>query len=158
MEIRGRKWPWLGYITPGLNDWSPTAANSEFELCRSSESHQRRYSIFFSLQSKSYAGFFSCLEMQLHNYRKTETQTHTLLRYMQTTLNSLTSCLYAGKQLLPNGVCRYVDVRDVALAHVVAFENASASGRYCLVGRVAYLSEAFDILKQIFPSLNLPPM
>lgn len=66
--------------------------------------------------------------------------------------------LFVGKQLLPKGVYRYVDVRDVALAHVVAFENPCARGRYCLVGRVAYSFEALDMLKVIFPSLNLPPM
>ncbi|XP_047945506.1 phenylacetaldehyde reductase-like [Salvia hispanica] len=68
----------------------------------------------------------------------------------------LLNLIKEGKQLLPNGVYRYVDVRDVALAHIIAMENPSANGRYCLVGRVAYSFEAFDILKLIFPSLNLP--
>ncbi|KAH6824553.1 Rossmann-fold superfamily protein [Perilla frutescens var. hirtella] len=62
-----------------------------------------------------------------------------------------------GKQILANGVYHYVDVRDVALAHVLALENPSASGRYCLVARVAYSFEALDILKRICPSLDLPP-
>ncbi|KAH6803486.1 Rossmann-fold superfamily protein [Perilla frutescens var. frutescens] len=61
-----------------------------------------------------------------------------------------------GKQILANGVYHYVDVRDVALAHVLALENPSASGRYCLVGRVAYSFEALDILKRIYPSLRPP--
>ncbi|XP_042061383.1 phenylacetaldehyde reductase-like isoform X2 [Salvia splendens] len=69
---------------------------------------------------------------------------------------ALLNLIKQGKQLLPNGVYRYVDVRDVALAHIIAMENPSANGRYCLVGRVAYSFEAFDILKLNFPSLNLP--
>ncbi|KAI3445055.1 hypothetical protein Pfo_001720 [Paulownia fortunei] len=80
---------------------------------------------------------------------------------LQPTLNftseALLNLIKEGKQLWPSGVYRYVDVRDVALAHILAFENSSASGRYCLVGRVTYSFEALEILNGIFPSLNLPP-
>ncbi|KAH6824554.1 Rossmann-fold superfamily protein [Perilla frutescens var. hirtella] len=80
---------------------------------------------------------------------------------LQPTLNlscvGLLNLIKEGKQLLPTGVYRCVDVRDVALAHVLALENPSASGRYLLVGRVAYSFEALDILKRIYPSLDLPP-
>ncbi|KAL5577952.1 hypothetical protein UlMin_019651, partial [Ulmus minor] len=50
----------------------------------------------------------------------------------------------------------YVDVRDVAFAHVQAFEVASASGRYCLVGHDVNIIEAVKILRQIYPSLTIP--
>ena len=50
----------------------------------------------------------------------------------------------------------YVDVRDVAFAHVQAFEVASASGRYCLVGPDVNIIEAVKILLQIYPSLTIP--
>ncbi|XP_057807770.1 phenylacetaldehyde reductase-like [Salvia miltiorrhiza] len=70
---------------------------------------------------------------------------------------ALLNLIKEGKQLMANGVYRYVDVRDVALAHILALENPCASGRYCLVGRVTYSFEALDILKLIFPSLSLPP-
>ncbi|KAI3445056.1 hypothetical protein Pfo_001721 [Paulownia fortunei] len=80
---------------------------------------------------------------------------------LQPTLNltseALLNLIKEGKQLRPSGICRYVDVRDVALAHILAFENSSARGRYCLVGRVAYLFEALDLLNRVFPSLNLSP-
>ncbi|KAG8391195.1 hypothetical protein BUALT_Bualt01G0162600 [Buddleja alternifolia] len=79
---------------------------------------------------------------------------------LQPTLNlsceGLLRFIKEGKEMLPGGVYRYVDVRDVARAHILAFENSSAIGRYCLVGRVAYSFEAADILKGIFPSLNVP--
>ncbi|XP_048330434.2 phenylacetaldehyde reductase-like [Ziziphus jujuba] len=64
--------------------------------------------------------------------------------------------LITGAQTFPNVVHRFVDVRDVAYAHIQAFEVPSANGRYCLVGRVAHFIEAVKILKELYPSLNLP--
>lgn len=56
----------------------------------------------------------------------------------------------------PNEVFRFVDVRDVAYAHILAYETASAKGRYCIVGNVIHLSEFLDIVHQHFPALRLP--
>ncbi|GMN53644.1 hypothetical protein TIFTF001_022787 [Ficus carica] len=61
-----------------------------------------------------------------------------------------------GAQTFPNKVHRFVDVRDVAMAHIQAFEVASADGRYCLVGHVVHITEALDILRQLFPTLSIP--
>ena len=61
-----------------------------------------------------------------------------------------------GPQTFENKVYRFVDVRDVAMAHIQAFEVASANGRYCVVGQVVHISEALDILRQLFPSLSIP--
>ncbi|KAK3006411.1 hypothetical protein RJ639_015792 [Escallonia herrerae] len=44
---------------------------------------------------------------------------------------------------------------DVANAHIQAFEIPSASGRYCLVERVARYSEVVDILRKLYPSYKL---
>ncbi|KAL0425654.1 UNVERIFIED_CONTAM: Cinnamoyl-CoA reductase 1 [Sesamum radiatum] len=77
---------------------------------------------------------------------------------LQPTLNLTSEAflnLINGKELFADGVYRYVDVRDVALAHILAFENPSASGRYCLVGRVTHSSEVRAILTESFPSLIL---
>ncbi|KAM7472535.1 hypothetical protein LguiA_010718 [Lonicera macranthoides] len=49
---------------------------------------------------------------------------------------------------------RYVDVRDVAYAHIQAFEIPSASGRYCLVESVTYHSEVLKILHKLYPALR----
>ncbi|KAK4383672.1 hypothetical protein Sango_2723400 [Sesamum angolense] len=49
---------------------------------------------------------------------------------------------------MPGGVFLYVDVRDVGNAHVLAFENPSANGRYCLIAKALYTYEALDILPQ----------
>jgi len=67
--------------------------------------------------------------------------------------NSLTD---AGTEAIPNSTYRCVDVRDVAYAHILAFENPSASGRYCLVEKVAYRSEVMKIIHKLYPTLNLP--
>ncbi|XP_021830844.1 cinnamoyl-CoA reductase 1-like [Prunus avium] len=48
------------------------------------------------------------------------------------------------------------DVRDVASAHVQAFEVPSANGRYCLVGHVTSMAEVLKILHELHPSL-FPP-
>ncbi|KAL5555115.1 hypothetical protein UlMin_037351 [Ulmus minor] len=53
-------------------------------------------------------------------------------------------------------IAGYVDVRDVAFAHIQAFEVASASGRYCLVGHDVNIVEAVKILREIYPSLSIP--
>ncbi|XP_054796835.1 phenylacetaldehyde reductase-like [Prosopis cineraria] len=50
----------------------------------------------------------------------------------------------------------WVNVKDVANAHIQAFEIPSASGRYNLVERVAHNSELVKILHELFPTLQLP--
>ncbi|XP_031128069.1 tetraketide alpha-pyrone reductase 1-like isoform X2 [Ipomoea triloba] len=50
----------------------------------------------------------------------------------------------------------YVDVRDVANAHIQAFEVPSASGRYCLVGETIHSSKVLKIAGQLYPSLPIP--
>ncbi|PON57528.1 hypothetical protein TorRG33x02_293660, partial [Trema orientale] len=68
--------------------------------------------------------------------------------YIQNLLN--------GAQTFPNVVYRFVDVRDVALIHIKAFEVPSASGRYCVVGHVKHVSEALEILRSLYPTLSIP--
>lgn len=52
---------------------------------------------------------------------------------------------------------RVVNVKDVANAHILAFETISANGRYCLVESVAYASEILKILRDIYPTtLQIP--
>ncbi|XP_039170864.1 phenylacetaldehyde reductase-like [Eucalyptus grandis] len=78
---------------------------------------------------------------------------------LQPTLNTSAAAianLVNGAQTFPNASTRLVNVKDVADAHVLAFENPSASGRYCLVERVAHYSEIVRILRELYPSLQLP--
>ncbi|KAF5445912.1 hypothetical protein F2P56_031587 [Juglans regia] len=64
--------------------------------------------------------------------------------------------LLNGAERFPNVTYRWVDVRDVANAHILAFENPSASGRYCLVAEVVHCSEVLKLLHKFFPDLKLP--
>ncbi|XP_044489748.1 phenylacetaldehyde reductase-like isoform X2 [Mangifera indica] len=60
-----------------------------------------------------------------------------------------------GTQSYP-GPYRLVDVRDVAYAHIQAFEVSTASGRYLLVGKVTHFSEVLKLLHEIYPTFHLP--
>ncbi|KAM5552187.1 phenylacetaldehyde reductase-like [Rosa sericea] len=77
---------------------------------------------------------------------------------LQPTLNlsvEVIQSLLTGKAL-PASNYRFVDVRDVASAHIQAFEVPSASGRYCLVNHVAHISEVLKIIRQFYPTLYIP--
>lgn len=78
---------------------------------------------------------------------------------LQPTLN--TSCeailnLVNGAETYPNSSYGWVNVKDVALAHILAFENPSANGRYLTVERVAHYSEIVDIMRELYPDLPIP--
>ncbi|TKY67824.1 Cinnamoyl-CoA reductase 1 [Spatholobus suberectus] len=64
--------------------------------------------------------------------------------------------LINGSQTFPNNSFGWINVKDVANAHIQAYEIASASGRYCLVERVAHFSELAKILRDIYPTLQVP--
>ncbi|KAF8028336.1 hypothetical protein BT93_E1066 [Corymbia citriodora subsp. variegata] len=61
-----------------------------------------------------------------------------------------------GAQTFPNECYCFADVRDVAHAHVLAFEIPSACGRYCVVGEVIHCHDALKILQKLYPTLHLP--
>ncbi|XVE78917.1 hypothetical protein DITRI_Ditri14bG0016400 [Diplodiscus trichospermus] len=78
---------------------------------------------------------------------------------LQSTLNTSAAAvlsLIKGAHTFPNATFGWVNVKDVANAHIQAFEIASASGRYCLVERVAHYSEIVKILNHFYPSFQLP--
>ncbi|KAM0948816.1 putative cinnamyl-alcohol dehydrogenase [Dioscorea sansibarensis] len=64
--------------------------------------------------------------------------------------------LINGTTYCPNENYRWVNVKDVALAHILAFEVPSANGRYCLVERVTYCSELIKIIHELYPTIQLP--
>lgn len=55
----------------------------------------------------------------------------------------------------PNIAMGFVHIKDVAEAHIRAFEIPSANGRYILSETVAYFSEIVNILQELYPTLNL---
>ncbi|XP_010475786.1 PREDICTED: cinnamoyl-CoA reductase 1 [Camelina sativa] len=48
---------------------------------------------------------------------------------------------------------RFVDVRDVALAHVKALETPSANGRYIIDGPVVAMNDIQNVLREFLPDL-----
>ncbi|XP_024972626.1 cinnamoyl-CoA reductase 1-like [Cynara cardunculus var. scolymus] len=64
--------------------------------------------------------------------------------------------LLKGSQTYANASFGWVNVKDVAYAHIQAFEIPSATGRYCLVERVAHYSQVVEILRKLYPSSQLP--
>ncbi|KAL0390803.1 UNVERIFIED_CONTAM: Cinnamoyl-CoA reductase 1 [Sesamum calycinum] len=82
-----------------------------------------------------------------------------LCKEMQPTLNTSSAAilnLINGAETYPNSSFGWINVKDVANAHILAFENPSANGRYCLVEKVAHFSEVVKILRELYPSFKLP--
>ncbi|CAH8363821.1 unnamed protein product [Eruca vesicaria subsp. sativa] len=62
--------------------------------------------------------------------------------------------LTKGKDPFMSKHYRFVDVRDVALAHIKAFETPSANGRYIIDGPVVVtLNDIEKVLREFFPDL-----
>ncbi|CAA0805801.1 NAD(P)-binding Rossmann-fold superfamily protein [Striga hermonthica] len=78
---------------------------------------------------------------------------------LQPTLNTSSAVvlhMISGAEAYPNHTFEWVNVKDVANAHILAFENLSANGRYCVVESVAHCSEIVKILRELYPKLQLP--
>ncbi|KAJ4795339.1 Phenylacetaldehyde reductase [Rhynchospora pubera] len=78
---------------------------------------------------------------------------------LQPTLNFSCTFIYNlinGSTTFPNSSLRWINVKDVAMAHILAYEIPSASGRYCLVERVAHHSEVVEIIRKLDPSIPVP--
>lgn len=50
----------------------------------------------------------------------------------------------------------FVDVRDVARAHIAAYENEAVSGRYIVSDRFCSLKELFETVHRLYPRVKLP--
>ncbi|XP_015062487.1 cinnamoyl-CoA reductase 1-like [Solanum pennellii] len=78
---------------------------------------------------------------------------------LQPTLNTSAAAilqLLNGSETYPNSTFGWVNVKDVALAHILAFENPAANGRYLMVESVAHYSEIVKILRELYPTMKLP--
>ncbi|KAL9455155.1 hypothetical protein AB3S75_010544 [Citrus x aurantiifolia] len=78
---------------------------------------------------------------------------------LQPTLNTSAAAvlsLIKGAQTYPNATLGWVNVKDVANAHIQAFEVPSACGRYCLVERVLHYSELVNTVHELYPTFELP--
>ncbi|KAG8497207.1 hypothetical protein CXB51_008462 [Gossypium anomalum] len=77
---------------------------------------------------------------------------------LQPTLNTSMEPIakLVGAETFRNATCRLADVRDVANAHILAFENPLACGRYCVAGKPTHSCEILKILRELYPHLNIP--
>ncbi|CAL5426115.1 unnamed protein product [Camellia sinensis] len=78
---------------------------------------------------------------------------------LQPTINTSSAAilnLINGSQTYPNASFGWINVKDVANAHIQAYEIPSANGRYCLVERVTHYSEVVNTLHKLYPSFQLP--
>ena len=57
---------------------------------------------------------------------------------------------------LPPQTFGYVDVRDVALAHILAYENKNAEGRHILCTKCLDGFELMRIIKEVDPDIEIP--
>ncbi|KAL1225198.1 Phenylacetaldehyde reductase [Cardamine amara subsp. amara] len=75
---------------------------------------------------------------------------------LQPTLNSSVELIVDfinGRNLFNRKYYRFVDVRDVALAHIKALETPSANGRYIIDGPSMSVKDIKEILRELFPDL-----
>ncbi|OEL20086.1 Cinnamoyl-CoA reductase 2 [Dichanthelium oligosanthes] len=75
---------------------------------------------------------------------------------LNTSAEAILKLINGSSSTYPNFSFGWVNVKDVALAHILACEVPSANGRYCVVERVAHYSEVVDIIRKMYPTIPLP--
>ncbi|KAJ3703867.1 hypothetical protein LUZ61_007572 [Rhynchospora tenuis] len=78
---------------------------------------------------------------------------------LQPTLNFGCTLIYNlinGSKTFPNSVMPWIHVKDNAMAHVLAYETPSATGRYCLAEKVTHNLEVVEIIRKLYPSIPVP--
>ncbi|KAL3687054.1 hypothetical protein R1sor_013363 [Riccia sorocarpa] len=79
---------------------------------------------------------------------------------LQNTLNAsnelILDMLTGAMKEYPNLQLGYVNVKDVALAHVLAFETLSAEGRYNLAVEILHYEQVAEILRKLAPGYPVP--
>lgn len=79
---------------------------------------------------------------------------------LQPTLNAsiihILKYLNGSAKTYANSVQAYVDVKDVALAHILVYETPSASGRYLCAESVLHRGDVVEILAKFFPEYPVP--
>lgn len=77
---------------------------------------------------------------------------------LQPTLNTSAAAIAKlfGSETYNDMPMGWVHVKDVAMAHILALEVPSASGRYCLVESITPYSDIVKVLKELYPNAALP--
>lgn len=59
---------------------------------------------------------------------------------------------YSGtSKTFPNAAFGWVSVKDVAMAHILAFEKPESEGRYICNERVLHMGDIVSLLKKFYP-------
>jgi len=74
---------------------------------------------------------------------------------LNTSAEAILKLINGSSSTYPNFSFGWVNVKDVALAHILAYEVPSAHGRYCMVERVAHYSEVVNIIRKMYPTIPL---
>ncbi|XP_073525694.1 uncharacterized protein [Phyllobates terribilis] len=79
---------------------------------------------------------------------------------LQPTLNFssgvIASLVNNATNAYPNSRTVWVHIQDVVRAHILAFEDPSASGRYAVVESRTHFSEVLSMIRELYPTLPLP--
>jgi cinnamoyl-CoA reductase len=79
----------------------------------------------------------------------------TIGRMLQPTLNissaNVAAYMMGTKKAYSNVIGGYVDVQDVALAHILVYEDLRTHGRYLCIGDMLHLSEYVQMMRELFP-------
>ncbi|RLN25157.1 cinnamoyl CoA reductase-like 2a [Panicum miliaceum] len=74
---------------------------------------------------------------------------------LNTSAEAILKLINGSSSTYPNFSFGWVNVKDVALAHILAYEVPSANGRYCMVERVVHYSEVVNIIRKMYPTIPL---
>ncbi|KAL6622588.1 hypothetical protein ACP70R_032467 [Stipagrostis hirtigluma subsp. patula] len=75
---------------------------------------------------------------------------------LNTSAEAILKLINGSSSTYPNFSFGWVNVKDVALAHILAYEIPSANGRYCMVERVIHFSELVPMIRKMYPTIPLP--
>ncbi|KAF8662175.1 hypothetical protein HU200_056372 [Digitaria exilis] len=75
---------------------------------------------------------------------------------LNTSAEAILKLITGSSSMYPNLSFGWANVKDVALAHILAYEVPSANGRYCVVERVVHYSEIVNIIRKMYPAIPFP--
>lgn len=75
---------------------------------------------------------------------------------LNTSAEAILKLINESSSTYPNFSFGWINVKDVALAHILAYEVPSANGRYCMVERVAHHSELVKLIHKMYPDIPVP--
>ncbi|KAM3316499.1 hypothetical protein ACQJBY_034552 [Aegilops geniculata] len=123
------------------------------ELC---EKHQQWYILSKTLAEEAAWKFSKDNELEIVVMHPTMVIGPLLQPTLNASVEVILNLINGSSSTYPNSAHGWVNVKDVALAHILAYEVPSAGGRYCIVERVAHYLELVKIISKMYPNIPLP--